>query len=94
MAVAALLVRARYGDDAVMLVLAADHLIRDEEAFARAVARAREGLGPSLVGLLEALGRAVEDVGEDVLTRPADVDRLLERTLGDGSAELDERAAG
>ena len=34
-ALAALLVRARYGDDAVMLVLAADHLIRDEAAFAR-----------------------------------------------------------
>ena len=46
-ALAALLVRARYGDDAVMLVLAADHLIRDEAAFAAAVARgaelAREG---------------------------------------------------
>jgi len=36
-AVAALLVRARYGDDAVMLVLAADHLIRDQAAFAVAV---------------------------------------------------------
>ena len=36
-AVAALLVRARYGDDAVMLVLAADHLIRDQAAFAEAV---------------------------------------------------------
>ena len=42
MALAALLVRARYGDDAVMLVLAADHLIRDEAAFASAVARAAE----------------------------------------------------
>jgi len=46
-AVASLLVRARYGDDAVMLVLAADHLIRDEVAFAAAVMRgaelAREG---------------------------------------------------
>ena len=41
-AVAAHLVRARYGDDAVMLVLAADHLIRDEAAFAAAVARAAE----------------------------------------------------
>jgi mannose-1-phosphate guanylyltransferase len=41
-ALAALLVRARYGDDAVMLVLAADHLIRDEAAFAAAVARAAE----------------------------------------------------
>ncbi len=41
-AVAALLVRARYGDDAVMLVLAADHLIRDEAAFASAVTRAAE----------------------------------------------------
>src|SRR6187397_2943992 len=46
-ALAALLVRARYGDDAVMLVLAADHLIRDEAAFSAAVLRgaelAREG---------------------------------------------------
>jgi mannose-1-phosphate guanylyltransferase len=41
-ALAALLVRARYGDDAVMLVLAADHLIRDEAAFAAAVTRAAE----------------------------------------------------
>jgi len=45
--VASLLVRARYGDDAVMLVLAADHLIRDEAAFGVAVLRgaelAREG---------------------------------------------------
>ena len=39
-ALAALLVRARYGDDAVMLVLAADHLIRDDAAFAQAVLRA------------------------------------------------------
>ncbi|MFO1414600.1 MAG: mannose-1-phosphate guanylyltransferase/mannose-6-phosphate isomerase [Burkholderiales bacterium] len=39
-AVAALLVQARYGADAVMLVLAADHLIRDDAAFARAVTRA------------------------------------------------------
>jgi mannose-1-phosphate guanylyltransferase / mannose-6-phosphate isomerase len=37
-AIAALLVQARYGNDAVMLVLAADHLIRDEPAFGRAVA--------------------------------------------------------
>jgi len=46
-ALAAHAVRARYGDDAVMLVLAADHLIRDEAAFAAAVTRgaelAREG---------------------------------------------------
>jgi mannose-1-phosphate guanylyltransferase / mannose-6-phosphate isomerase len=41
-ALAAMLVRARYGDDAVMLVLAADHLIRDEAAFASAVTRAAE----------------------------------------------------
>ena len=41
-ALAALLVRARYGDDAVMLVLAADHLIRDQAAFATAVARAAD----------------------------------------------------
>ncbi|MCC7042111.1 MAG: mannose-1-phosphate guanylyltransferase/mannose-6-phosphate isomerase [Burkholderiales bacterium] len=47
-ALAAHLVRARHGDEAVMLVLAADHLIRDQASFARAVARAaalaREGL--------------------------------------------------
>jgi mannose-1-phosphate guanylyltransferase/mannose-6-phosphate isomerase len=47
-ALAALLVQHRCGPDAVMLVLAADHLIRDEQAFASAVARAaelaREGL--------------------------------------------------
>jgi mannose-1-phosphate guanylyltransferase len=46
-AIAAHLVRARFGDDAVMLVLAADHLIRDEAAFGTAIARgaelAREG---------------------------------------------------
>ena len=45
-------VQARYGDDAVMLVLAADHLIRDEAAFAAAVAarrgsRATAGSSPS-----------------------------------------------
>jgi mannose-1-phosphate guanylyltransferase/mannose-6-phosphate isomerase len=46
-AVAAQLVRARHGADAVMLVLAADHLIRNEGAFTAAVLRgvalAREG---------------------------------------------------
>ncbi|MCC7326425.1 MAG: mannose-1-phosphate guanylyltransferase/mannose-6-phosphate isomerase, partial [Burkholderiales bacterium] len=41
-AVAAHAVRARWGEAAVMLVLAADHLIRDETAFAAAVARAGE----------------------------------------------------
>jgi mannose-1-phosphate guanylyltransferase len=41
-AIAALLVRARYGDDAVMLVLAADHLIRNESAFATAILRGAE----------------------------------------------------
>jgi mannose-1-phosphate guanylyltransferase len=41
-AVAAHLVQARYGSDAVMLVLAADHLIRDEAAFGWAVTRAAE----------------------------------------------------
>jgi len=41
-AVAAHLVQARYGADAVMLVLAADHLIRNEDAFAWAVTRAAE----------------------------------------------------
>ena len=35
---AAMLVQARYGTDAVMLVLAADHLIRDERSFGAAVA--------------------------------------------------------
>ncbi|HTR59092.1 MAG TPA: mannose-1-phosphate guanylyltransferase/mannose-6-phosphate isomerase [Casimicrobiaceae bacterium] len=44
-ALAAHLVRARYGPDAVMLVLAADHLIRDEAAFAVAVSRAAEVAG-------------------------------------------------
>ena len=39
-AVAAHLIRARYGDDAVMLVLAADHLIRDIASFGAAVTRA------------------------------------------------------
>ena len=37
-ALAAQLVRSRFGDDAIMLVLAADHLIRDESAFAQAIA--------------------------------------------------------
>jgi len=36
-ALAAMLVQARYGTDAVMLVLAADHLIRDQRAFGAAV---------------------------------------------------------
>ena len=42
-ALAAMFVQARHGDDAVMLVLAADHLIRDERAFGAAVSIA-EGL--------------------------------------------------
>jgi mannose-1-phosphate guanylyltransferase len=46
-ALAAMLVQARYGTGAVMLVLAADHLIRDEHSFGAAVAiaarLAREG---------------------------------------------------
>jgi len=46
-ALAALLVQARHGPDAVMLVLAADHLIRDQAAFGAAVsvaaALARDG---------------------------------------------------
>ena len=42
-ALAAMLVQARHGADAVMLVLAADHLIRDELSFAQAVSIA-EGL--------------------------------------------------
>ena len=46
-ALAALLVQARHGADAVMLVLAADHLIHDQQAFGAAVtaaaALAREG---------------------------------------------------
>ena len=36
-ALAALLVQSRYGSDAVMLVLAADHLIRNQSAFGAAV---------------------------------------------------------
>ncbi len=47
-ALAALQARARHGNEAVMLVLPADHLIRDQEAFAAAVstaaARARSGV--------------------------------------------------
>ena len=47
-ALAALYARARHGGDAVLLVLPADHLIRDQGAFAaavgRAVALAREGM--------------------------------------------------
>ena len=39
-ALAARYVQARHGDGAVMLVLPADHLIRDQQAFALAVARA------------------------------------------------------
>jgi mannose-1-phosphate guanylyltransferase len=39
-AMAALAVEARHGGDAVLLVLAADHLIHDQAAFAAAVARA------------------------------------------------------
>ncbi len=39
-ALAALHVQARYGKDAVMLVLAADHLIRDQSAYTEAVTRA------------------------------------------------------
>jgi len=41
-ALAAHVVRARYGEDAVMLVLPADHLIQDEAAFAAAVTRGAE----------------------------------------------------
>jgi mannose-1-phosphate guanylyltransferase / mannose-6-phosphate isomerase len=41
-ALAAMLVHARYGADAVMLVLAADHLIRDEVSFRAAVSIAQE----------------------------------------------------
>ncbi|OOC11413.1 mannose-1-phosphate guanylyltransferase/mannose-6-phosphate isomerase [Thioalkalivibrio halophilus] len=37
---AGLELQARYGDDALMLVLPADHLVTDEDAFVRAVARA------------------------------------------------------
>jgi mannose-1-phosphate guanylyltransferase len=56
-ALAALVVEARYGRDTPMLVLPADHLIRDHAAFAAAVARAVDlarsgplvtfGIGPS-----------------------------------------------
>jgi mannose-1-phosphate guanylyltransferase len=41
-ALAALVVEARYGCDTPLLVLPADHLIRDQDAFAAAVARAAE----------------------------------------------------
>jgi len=41
-AIAALFAQARYGDDAVLLVLPADHLIRDTAAFGAAVTRAAE----------------------------------------------------
>ncbi|AEC21702.1 Mannose-1-phosphate guanylyltransferase/mannose-6-phosphate isomerase [Pusillimonas sp. T7-7] len=41
-ACAALHVQQKYGDDALLLVLAADHLIADQAAFARAVERAAE----------------------------------------------------
>ena len=41
-AAAALHVSKTHGDDAIMLVLAADHLIADQPAFARAVAKASE----------------------------------------------------
>jgi mannose-1-phosphate guanylyltransferase len=40
-AAAALQVQRSHGDDAVMLVLAADHLVQDQPAFANAVARAQ-----------------------------------------------------
>ncbi|SEO37711.1 mannose-1-phosphate guanylyltransferase/mannose-6-phosphate isomerase [Vreelandella aquamarina] len=41
-AAAALELQRRYGDDALMLVLPADHLVQDEAAFAQAVAHAAE----------------------------------------------------
>lgn len=41
-ACAALHVQKKYGDDALLLVLAADHLIADQSAFAKAVQRATE----------------------------------------------------
>src|SRR5690606_29568471 len=40
-AMAALMVAERYGPDALMLVLPADHLVQDQDAFALAVSRAR-----------------------------------------------------
>ena len=40
MIAAALKIQARHGDDALMLVLASDHLIRDVDAFKEAVGRA------------------------------------------------------
>jgi len=44
-AAAAMALRDRFGEDACMLVLPADHLVRDMEAFREAVARARELAG-------------------------------------------------
>jgi mannose-1-phosphate guanylyltransferase len=41
-AMAALQLQAAHGDDAQMLVLAADHLIQDEQAFAKAVGQAQQ----------------------------------------------------
>lgn len=41
-AMAALQLQATHGDDAQMLVLAADHLIQDEQAFAKAVGQAQQ----------------------------------------------------
>jgi mannose-1-phosphate guanylyltransferase len=49
-ALAALVAETRYGSDAVMVVLPADHLIRDQDAFAAAVLRAADlARGGSLV---------------------------------------------
>ena len=52
-ALAAMFVQARHGDDAVMLVLAADHLIRDERAFGAAVSIAE---GQARTGRLVTFG--------------------------------------
>ncbi|MBC7860120.1 MAG: mannose-1-phosphate guanylyltransferase/mannose-6-phosphate isomerase [Burkholderiaceae bacterium] len=62
-AAAALSIEQRHGADALMLVLAADHLIEDQPAFARAVARAAVGIEPDApetgYGYIESEGEAV-----------------------------------
>ena len=92
MALAALFVQTRHGDDAVLLVMPADHLIRDHVAFRaaveRAVALARDGLlvtfgiRPSHpetgFGYLEC-GAAIDVVATDALPVAARVQRFVEK---------------
>jgi len=52
-AAAAQFIRSRHGEDALMLVLPADHVIRDPQAFNRAV---QTGAGPALQGHLITFG--------------------------------------